>query len=65
MTTFNESRRRFLGQSSLGLLGLTAVPNLARAMEGMGMGMHNQHTSEMTMPKITPNKASPNFHADV
>ncbi len=63
MTTFNESRRRFLGQSSLGLLGLTAVPNLARAMEGMGM--HNRHTDEMTMPKITPNKASPNFHADV
>jgi FtsP/CotA-like multicopper oxidase with cupredoxin domain len=63
MTTFNESRRRFLGQSSLGLLGLTAVPNLARAMEGMGM--HNRHTDEMMMPKITPNKASPNFHADV
>ncbi len=63
MTTFNESRRRFLGQSSLGLLGLTAVPNLARAMEGMGM--HNQHTGEMMMPKITPNKASPNFHPDV
>jgi FtsP/CotA-like multicopper oxidase with cupredoxin domain len=65
MTTFNESRRRFLGQSSLGLLGLTAVPNLARAMEGMGMGMHNQHTGEMMLPKITPNKASPNFHPDV
>ncbi len=65
MSAFNESRRRFLGQSGLGLLGFTVVPNLARAMEGMGMMMHNKHTDEVTYPKIAPNKASPNFHPDV
>lgn len=63
MSTFNESRRRFLGQSGLGLLGLTAVPNLARAMEGMGM--HGNHGSTIEMPKFIPTKASPNFHPDV
>ncbi|MEI7796455.1 MAG: multicopper oxidase domain-containing protein [Methylococcaceae bacterium] len=63
MTLFNQSRRRFLTQSGLGFAGLTALPSLAKAMEGMGM--HNQHTGEMMMPKITPNKASPNFHPDV
>lgn len=66
MNDFNESRRRFLMQTGLGVAGLTALPTLAHAMEGMGMGRHkNQHSDEMMMPKLTPNKASPNFHPDV
>jgi FtsP/CotA-like multicopper oxidase with cupredoxin domain len=67
MNTFNESRRRFVMQSGLGVASLTTLPSLARAMEGMGMGggMKNNHSGEMMMPKITPNKASPNFHPDV
>jgi FtsP/CotA-like multicopper oxidase with cupredoxin domain len=59
MSTFNESRRRFLMQTGLGVAGLTALPSLAKAMEGMGT------SGNMMMPKITPNKASPNFHPDV
>ncbi len=66
MSNFNESRRRFLKQTGLGVAGLTALPTLAKAMEGMGMGgMHNRHSAEMEMPKLTPTKASPNFHPDV
>jgi len=67
MTIFSESRRRFLMQTGLGVAGLTALPSIAKAMEGMGMGgMKNNHSDEMMMmPKITPNKASPNFHPDI
>ena len=67
MNNFNESRRRFLKQTGLGVAGLTALPTLARAMEGMGMGggMHNRHSADFEMPKLAPNKASPNFHPDV
>ncbi len=62
MSEFNESRRRFLMQSGLGVAGLTALPSLAKAMEGMG-GM--KHSADVEMPKLTPTKASPNFHPDV
>jgi len=48
------SRRRFLTQSSMGLLAFAGMPGLLRAMEGL----HG-------MPRITPNKASPNFKPDV
>lgn len=48
------SRRRFLAHSSMGLLAL-GLPCFLQAMEG---GMHG-------MPKLTPNKASPNFKPDV
>ena len=48
------SRRRFLTQSSLGLLAFAGLPRVLQAMEGM----HG-------MPKIAPNKASPNFKPDV
>ena len=66
MSIFNESRRRFLMQTGLGIAGMTALPTLANAMNGMGMGgMNNIHSDEMMMPKITPNKPSPNFHPDV
>ena len=72
MTECNQSRRRFLEQSSLGLVSLTTLPSLANAMEsmrmggGMGMGgMHNSMGGDMNYPKITPNKANPNFHPDV
>ncbi len=51
------SRRRFLTQSSMGLLAFAGMPGLLRAMEGME-GLHG-------MPRITPNKASPNFKPDV
>jgi len=51
----NYSRRRFLTQSSVGLLAFSSMPGLLRAMEE---GMHG-------MPKMTPNKASPNFKPDV
>jgi FtsP/CotA-like multicopper oxidase with cupredoxin domain len=59
MNAFNESRRHFLMQTGLGVASLTALPSIAKAMEGMGM------KDNMMMPKITPNKASPNFHPDV
>jgi len=49
------SRRRFLTHSSIGLLAFAGLPRVLQAMEG---GMHG-------MPKITPNKASPNFKPDV
>ncbi len=49
------SRRRFLAHSSMGLLAFTGLPRMLQAMEG---GMHG-------MPKISPNKASPNFKPDV
>ncbi|MDD5274817.1 MAG: multicopper oxidase domain-containing protein [Methylovulum sp.] len=50
----NYSRRRFLTQSSLGLLAVAGMPGLLNAMEGMS-----------AMPKMTPNKANPNFKPDV
>jgi FtsP/CotA-like multicopper oxidase with cupredoxin domain len=53
----NYSRRRFLTQSSMGLLAFAGMPGLLRAMEGME-GLHG-------MPKMAPNKASPNFKPDV
>jgi FtsP/CotA-like multicopper oxidase with cupredoxin domain len=64
MSAFNESRRRFLMQSGLGVAGLTALPSIANAMQGMGMGGMN-HSSDFEMPKLAPTKASPNFHPDV
>ena len=48
------SRRRFLAHSSVGLLAFAGLPRVLQAMEGM----HG-------MPKISPNKASPNFKPDV
>jgi FtsP/CotA-like multicopper oxidase with cupredoxin domain len=63
MNTFNESRRHFLMQTGLGIAGLTALPTMANAMNGMGMGGMNH--SAVEMPKLTPTKASPNFHPDV
>lgn len=56
-TLKSYSRRRFLTQSSMGLLAFAGMPGLLRAMEGME-GLHG-------MPRITPNKASPNFKPDV
>jgi FtsP/CotA-like multicopper oxidase with cupredoxin domain len=53
----NNSRRRFLTQSGLGLVAFAAMPGLLRAMEN-SEGMHG-------MPKLTPNKASPHFKPDV
>ncbi|MDO9104303.1 MAG: multicopper oxidase domain-containing protein [Methylovulum sp.] len=50
----NYSRRRFLTQSSLGLLAVSGMPGLLNAMEGM-----------QAMPKIAPRKASPDFKPDV
>lgn len=50
----NQSRRRFLTQSSLGLLAYFGMPDLLRAMEGMN-----------AIPKIAPNHISPNFKPDV
>lgn len=50
----NYSRRRFLTQSGLGLVAFAGMPGFLQAMEGM----HG-------MPKLTPNKASPNFKPDV
>ena len=48
------SRRRFLAQSGLGLLAFAGMPGFLQAMEGM-----------QAMPKLTPNKANPNFKPDV
>ena len=48
------SRRRFLVQSGLGLVAFAGMPGFLQAMEGM-----------QAMPKITRNKADPNFKADV
>ncbi|MDD2659741.1 MAG: multicopper oxidase domain-containing protein [Methylococcales bacterium] len=53
----NNSRRRFLAQSGLGLMAFAGMPGFLRAMEGM-QGLHG-------MPKLAPNKASPNFNPDV
>jgi FtsP/CotA-like multicopper oxidase with cupredoxin domain len=53
----NNSRRRFLAQSGLGLMAFAGMPGFLRAMEGM-QGMQ-------AMPKLTPNKASKNFNPDV
>ena len=50
----NPSRRRFFAQTSIGLLAYAGLPSWIQAMEGMG-----------EMPKMAPNKASPNFHPDV
>jgi FtsP/CotA-like multicopper oxidase with cupredoxin domain len=54
MSNKNYSRRRFLAQSSLGLIAFAGLPGFIQAMEGM----HG-------MPKLTPNKASASFKADV
>ena len=50
----NASRRRFLAQTGIGFAALASLPSWLRAMENMD-----------AMPKLTPNKASPNFHPDV
>jgi len=50
----NPSRRRFFAQTGAGLLAYAGMPAWLQAMEGMG-----------EMPKITPHKASANFHPDV
>lgn len=52
--TINPSRRRFFAQTGVGLLAYAGMPGWLRAMEGMG-----------EMPKMTPKKASANFHPDV
>lgn len=52
--TINPSRRRFFAQTGMGLLAWAGLPGWLQAMEGMG-----------EMPKMTPNKASANFHPDV
>ncbi|MGR8980552.1 MAG: multicopper oxidase family protein [Gammaproteobacteria bacterium] len=54
MPKVNFSRRRFLTRSGLGLLAYAGIPGLLRAMEGM-----------RAMPRLAPNKASPNFKPDV
>ena len=54
MSNKNYSRRRFLTQSSLGLIAFAGLPGFIQAMEGM----HG-------MPKLTPNKASASFKAEV
>ena len=53
----NYSRRRFLTQSGVGLIAFAGMPGFLRAMEGM-QGLHG-------MPKLTPNKANPNYKPDV
>ena len=50
----NPSRRHFFTQTGVGLLAWAGLPGWLHAMEGMG-----------DMPKMTPRKASPNFHPDV
>ena len=50
----NQSRRRFLSQSALGLFACASMPGLLHAMEGMG-----------DMPRTKPNLANPNFNPDV
>ena len=50
----NPSRRRFFAQTGVGLLAWAGLPGWLQAMEGM-----------TEMPKMAPNKASPNFHPDV
>ena len=58
MTTLtNPTRRSFLQYSSLGLLTLSSFPVWLGAMEGMG--------NMPAMPKMAPNKASPDFKPDV
>ena len=52
--TINPSRRRFFAQTGAGLLAWAGLPGWLQAMEGMG-----------EMPKMAPNKASPNFKPDV
>ncbi|MCQ8103366.1 multicopper oxidase domain-containing protein [Methylomonas sp. SURF-2] len=52
--SINPSRRRFFAQTGAGLLAYAGLPGWLRAMEGMG-----------EMPKMTPKKASANFHPDV
>lgn len=54
MSRINNSRRRFLARSGVGLLAFTGMPGLLSAMEGM-----------QAMPRLIPNKASPNFKPDV
>lgn len=50
----NYSRRRFLTQTSLGLLAFSSMPRWLPAM-----------TDRHGMPKIPPRKANPNFKPDV
>ncbi|MDD2737530.1 MAG: multicopper oxidase domain-containing protein [Methylomonas lenta] len=50
----NSSRRRFFAQTGAGMLAWAGLPSWLQAMEGMG-----------DMPRMAPNKASPNFHPDV
>ncbi|MGR8951411.1 MAG: multicopper oxidase family protein [Gammaproteobacteria bacterium] len=52
--SIHYSRRRFLTHSSLGLLAFAGMPAMLRAMEGV-----------QAMPRLAPNKASPNFKPDV
>jgi FtsP/CotA-like multicopper oxidase with cupredoxin domain len=53
MKNISYSRRQFLTHSSLGLMALASMPGLLQAMDRHGM------------PKLTPNKASPDFKPDV
>lgn len=57
MSVPNQSRRRFLSQSALGLLAYASMPGLLRAMESM--------RAMQAMPKMKPNQATPNFNPDV
>jgi FtsP/CotA-like multicopper oxidase with cupredoxin domain len=50
----NPARRHFFAQTGIGLLAYAGMPGWLQAMEGMRQ-----------MPKMAPNKASPNFHPDV
>lgn len=54
MNHLSYSRRRFLSNSSMGLVAFSSMPGILNAMESM----HG-------MPKVLPNKASPDFKPDV
>lgn len=54
MSNLSYSRRRFLTNSSVGLVAFCGIPTILNAMENM----HG-------MPNFKPNKASPNFKPDV
>ncbi len=54
MNHLSYSRRRFLSNSSMGLVAFSSMPGILNAMESM----HG-------MPKVVPNKASPDFKPDV
>ncbi len=53
-TVTNIQRRRFLGQSAIGLAAYASLPKFVAAMGDM-----------QGFPKVTPNKANPQFKADV